>query len=182
MATMRIRTWGDPILKTRAREIDEVTDEIRKLAQDMFETMQAEGDGVGLAANQVGVGLRMFVVEIGGKNSPTQRYTLINPKIVSASKETETQDEGCLSFPGIFGPVVRKRAVEVQGLDLKGKSVTLRGEGLLARVCQHELDHLDGVVFVERMTMVQRLLLNRPLAELARHTRAALAGRGTPKI
>ena len=182
MATLRIRTWGDPILKTRAREIDKITDEIRRLSQDMFETMRAEGDGVGLAANQVGVGLRLFVVEIAGKNSPSRRYTLVNPKIVAIGKETESQDEGCLSFPGIFGPGERKREVEIQGLDLKGKNVTLRGEGLLARVFQHELDHLDGVVFVERMTMVQRLLLNRPLSELARHTKATLAGRGTPKI
>jgi peptide deformylase len=182
MALLRIRTWGDPVLKTRAREIDNITDEIRRLSQDMFETMQAEGDGVGLAGNQVGMALRIFVVEITAKNSPSQRYTFINPKIISASKETETQDEGCLSFPGIFGPVERKREVELQGLDLQGRSISIRGQGLLARVFQHELDHLDGVVFVERMTMVQRLLLKRPLAELARHTKATLAGRGTPKI
>jgi len=182
MALLRIRTWGDPILKKRAQEIDKVTDEIRQLSRDMFETMQAEGDGVGLAGNQVGVSLRIFVVEITSKKAPSQRYTLINPKIISTSKETETQDEGCLSFPGIFGPVERKQEVEIQGLDLKGKPLTLRGQGLLARVFQHELDHLDGVVFVERMTMVQRLLLKRPLAELARHTTATLAGRGTPKI
>jgi peptide deformylase len=124
----------------------------------------------------------MFVVEITAKNAPSQRYTLLNPCITATGKETETKDEGCLSFPGIFGPVERKLEVEIQGMDLKGKNVTIRGQGLLARVFQHELDHLDGVVFVERMPMVQRLLLNRQLAELARHTKATLAGRGTPKI
>lgn len=182
MAILRIRTWGDPILKTRAREIKNINEEIRELSRDMFETMRAEGDGVGLAATQVGVDLCMFVAEITPKNAPSQRYTLINPKIIAAGKETETLEEGCLSFPGIFGPVARKREVEIQGLDLNGKEITLAGQALLARVFQHELDHLDGIVFIERMTMVQRLLLKRPLTELARHTQATLAGRGTPKI
>jgi peptide deformylase len=147
----------------------------------MMETMQAEG-GVGLAANQVGVARRLFVAEIASKTGPSKRYTVINPEIVSTGQETETLEEGCLSFPGIYGPVERKREVEIRGMDLAGKPIVLKGAGLLARAFQHELDHLDGVVFIERMSMVQRLLLARPLGELAKHTRNTLAGRGTPKI
>jgi peptide deformylase len=182
MSMLHIRTWGDPVLKTRAREVTEVTDEIRQLARDMFETMQAE-NGVGLAANQVGATWRVFVAELrDGENPLPRRYTLINPKLTRLSREIETAEEGCLSFPGIFGPVERAREVTVEGLDLKGQPITLQASGLLARACQHELDHLDGVVFVERMKLVQRLLLNRQLNDLARHTQAALAGRDTPRI
>lgn len=181
MALLRIRTWGDPILKTRAQEITQVTEDIRRLAKDMFDTLQAE-NGVGLAANQVGSTQRIFVVEIPSKVGPSQRYTLLNPKITALSKEMETVEEGCLSFPGINGPVERHLSVEIQGQDLNGKTVTLKGSGLLARAFQHELDHLDGIVFVERMKLVQRLMLNRQLNELAKHTKAALAGRGIPKI
>jgi peptide deformylase len=182
MAVLRIRTWGDPVLKTRAKEIDKVTTEIRTLAQDMMETMQAEGNAVGLAANQVGVAKRLFVVEIASKKGPSKRYTLINPEIIATTKECEIAEEGCLSFPGIWGPVERKVGVKIQGMDLEGKSVTLEGEGLLARAFQHELDHLDGMVFVERMSMVHRVMLNRQLKELVKHTKAVMAGRGTPKI
>jgi peptide deformylase len=91
-------------------------------------------------------------------------------------------EEGCLSFPGVYGPVARPREVEIRGLDLKGQPVTLKASGLLARAFQHEIDHLDGVVFIERMSVVQRLLLNRQINDVAKHTRASLAGRGTPKI
>ena len=181
MAVIRVRTWGDPVLKTRAREITSVTDELRRLAQDMQETLSAE-NGVGLAANQVGSTQRVFVAELPSKIGPSQRYVLINPKITFLSKETETVEEGCLSFPGIYGPVERHLEAEVQGLDFNGKPVTLKGAGLLARAFQHEIDHLDGIVFIERMKMVQRLMLNRQLNELAKHTKASLAGRGTSRI
>ncbi len=181
MAILRIRTWGDPILKTRAQEISEVTPELRQLAEDMFETMGAEA-GVGLAANQVGVPQRLFVVEIPSKSGLSARFALVNPVLTAHGRGTETVEEGCLSFPGIFGPVERHLEVEVQGRDLEGRTVTLKGAGLLARALQHEMDHLDGLVFVDRMPLVQRLLLNRQLRVLAKHTQEALAGRTTPKI
>jgi peptide deformylase len=182
MAKLRIRTWGDPILKQRTQPITTITDEIRQLVKDMFETLQAE-NGVGLAANQVGSSWRLFVAEVPvGESELTQRVVVVNPKFVQLSRETENVEEGCLSFPGIFGSVERAREVELQGLDLKGQPVTLKASGLLARAFQHELDHLDGVVFIERMKMVQRLLLNRQLNDLAKHSRAALSGHGTPRI
>ncbi len=182
MSVLRIRTWGDPVLKTRAKEVTTITDEIRSLVADMFETMQAEGNGVGLAANQVGVAKRIFVAEISSKKGPSKQYVFINPEIVAVTKETEVQEEGCLSFPGIWGPVERNLGLEIHGLDLAGKPVALKVEGLLARVCQHELDHLDGVVFVERMSMMHRLKLNKALKDLSKHTKATMAGRGTPAI
>lgn len=182
MSVLRIRTWGDPVLKTRAKEVTEITDEVRQLARDMLETLQSER-GVGLAANQVGALWRVFVAEVKeGETTLPRRYTILNPKLTRSSRETETAEEGCLSFPGLYGPVERSCEITIEGLDLKGRPVTLQASGLLARACQHELDHLDGVVFIERMKLVQRLMLNRQLNELARHTQATLAGRGTPRI
>ncbi len=181
MSILKLRTWGDPILKTRAVEISASDSEIRELVEDMFQTMEAEG-GVGLAANQVGVARRVFVAVIPAKVGPPLQYVLINPRITARSPETETEDEGCLSFPGITGPVARAAWVEIEGQDLEGKPIRLRTQGLLARACQHELDHLDGIVFIERMPLVQRLMLNRQLRELARQTKQAITLRRVPKI
>lgn len=181
MSVLRIRTWGDPVLKTRAREVTEVTDEIRQLARDMLETLQNE-HGVGLAANQVGALWRVFVAEVQEEEKTLpRRYTILNPRITRTSQETESAEEGCLSFPGLYGPVERASEITIAGLDLKGRPLTLTATGLLARACQHELDHLDGVVFIERMKLVQRLLLNRHLNELARRTQASLARPGASR-
>ena len=181
MAILRIRTWGDPILKIRAQEVKEIDEDLRRLARDMMETMQFE-NGVGLAANQVGFAQRIFVAEVPAASGPGKTYVLINPVLKSKSKERETKEEGCLSFPGIFGPVDRHLEVEVAGLGLDNQPIVLKVSGLLARAFQHEMDHLDGMVFIERMPMVQRILLKRQLNDLSKHTRAALSGRDTPRI
>jgi len=181
MAILPVCTWGHPVLKTRAKEVTEITDDIRCLVRDMFETMQSQ-NGVGLAANQVGETKRIFVVEIPAKVGPPIRHTLLNPVISFKSKAKETQDEGCLSFPGIFGPVERADEVEIQGMNLAGQQITLRATGLLSRAFQHELDHLDGIVFIERMRMVYRVRLNKQLRELARKTKTALLGQQAKKF
>lgn len=181
MAILPICTWGHPVLKTRAKEVKQVDERIRQLALDMLETMRAEG-GLGLAANQVGVAERVFVVEVPSKVGPPATYTLLNPKITFRSQAKETLDEGCLSFPQVWGPVERALEVEVQGLDLEGKPVQVRGAGMVARAFQHELDHLDGIVFIERMHLVHRVSLNRQLREIARATKAALTGRKAVKL
>ncbi len=181
MAILPIRTWGHPILKTRAKEIKTIDDRILQLSQDMLETMRSE-DGIGLAANQVGVAERIFVVEIPCQDGKTSQHTLLNPVITYRSKNKDTQEEGCLSFPEIFGPVERPVEVEIVGENLEGNQVSIRGAGLLARAFQHELDHLDGIVFVERMNIVHRVMLNKPLRELARKTKAALTNRNTAKL
>ncbi|MBN1594344.1 peptide deformylase [candidate division FCPU426 bacterium] len=178
MAVLPVCTWGHPILKTRAKEVHEVTDEVCSLVNDMFDTMRAQ-QGVGLAANQVGVAQRLFVVDVPTAAGAVQSQVLINPVVTYKSKAKQTQDEGCLSFPQIFGPVERALEVEVQGKDAKGRPVTVRGSGLLARAFQHELDHLDGIVFIERMNIVHRLRLNKTLKELARRTKAAIAEKKT---
>ncbi|MEW6517744.1 MAG: peptide deformylase [candidate division FCPU426 bacterium] len=181
MAILPICTWGHPVLKTRAKEIKQVDDRIRQLARDMLETMRAE-NGLGLAANQVGVAERLFVVEVPAKVGPPVTHIIINPKITFRSKEKETLDEGCLSFPQLWGPVERALEVEIEGVDLEGKQVLIRGAGMVGRAFQHELDHLDGIVFIERMNLVHRVRLNKQLREIARATRNALAGRKAAKL
>jgi peptide deformylase len=145
LSVLPIRTFPDPILRERAHEVEEVTEIHRRLAADMVETMR-EAPGVGLAAPQVGVLERIFVWEVGDDFG-----VVVNPRIVSESEELVEEEEGCLSLPGIAFDVVRASEVRVEGLDLEGEKLSLEGEDLLARVCQHEIDHLDGVLFIDRL-------------------------------
>ena len=145
MAILPIRKFGDPALRQRAQEVERVTDLHKRLIEDMYETMR-DAPGVGLAGPQVGVMERIFVWEVGEEHG-----AVINPVIVSRSDEQEEGEEGCLSLPGIYYPVTRPTAVRVEGLDENGNHVSLDAEGLLARVCQHETDHLDGVLFIDRL-------------------------------
>ena len=146
MAILPIRMFGDPALRQRAQEVERVTDVHQRLIEDMYETMR-EAPGVGLAGPQVGVMERIFVWEVGEEHG-----AVINPVIVKASEEQEEGEEGCLSVPGIYYPVTRPATVTVEGLDENGDPVCLDAEGLLARVCQHETDHLDGVLFIDRLS------------------------------
>jgi peptide deformylase len=145
MAILRIRTFGEPVLRQRAREVDRITDLHRKLVADMFDTMR-DAPGVGLAAPQVGVLERIFVWEIEEDNG-----VLVNPVIVRRSQDTNEAEEGCLSLPGLAYPVERASEVVVEALDLDGSPQTLEAGELLARVFQHETDHLDGVLFTDRL-------------------------------
>jgi peptide deformylase len=145
MAVLKIRTFGDPVLRQRAREVDRTTDLHRKLVADMFDTMR-DAPGVGLAAPQVGVLERIFVWEIEEDSG-----VLVNPVIVRRSHDTEEAEEGCLSLPGLAYPVERASEVVVEALDLEGSRQTLEAGGLLGRVFQHEIDHLDGVLFTDRL-------------------------------
>ncbi|MFN2588485.1 MAG: peptide deformylase [Actinomycetota bacterium] len=145
MAVLRIRTFGDPVLRERAREVEEVTDVHRKLVADMIETMR-DAPGVGLAAPQLGILERVFVWEVDERHG-----AVFNPVIVEPSDERATDDEGCLSVPGLTYPVERHAAVTVEGLDENGNPVRIEARDLLARVFQHEVDHLDGVLFLDRL-------------------------------
>ena len=140
-----IRRFGDPVLRERAREIERVTDLHRRLISDMLETMRV-APGVGLAGNQVGVLERVFVWEVADEHG-----AVINPTITERSEETVTDDEGCLSLPGIYYPVERSVRVTVEGMDESGGPLRFEAEGFFARVCQHEVDHLDGVLFTDRL-------------------------------
>ena len=145
MAILQIRKFGDPALRQQAREVEHVTDLHQRVIDDMLETMRA-APGVGLAGPQVGVLERIFVWEVEDEFG-----ALINPKIVSSSDESFVEDEGCLSLPGIYYPVERSLKVTVEGLDRHGEPITIEGHEMLARVCQHEIDHLDGILFIDHL-------------------------------
>jgi peptide deformylase len=147
LALAQIRQYPDPVLRMEARRVEEFDDELRRLAERMGELMK-DAIGVGLAATQVGVLRRMFVF------SPEDDVvrTLVNPQIVRRSDEVETDDEGCLSLQGVTVPVERPVAVRIEGLDEQGKEVGYDLDGMAARVVQHELDHLDGTLILDRTT------------------------------
>ena len=145
MTTFAIRQYGDPVLRQVAKEIEEIDGRVAKLAADMLATLYNTANGVGLAAPQVGVQRRMFVYDVGG--GPV---VVINPVIVGMSGEWE-YDEGCLSVPGLSWPIVRPGSVHLTGLDLDGDELSIEGQELEGRVLQHEVDHLDGILLVERL-------------------------------
>lgn len=147
MAIRSLRYEGDEILKKNSRKIEVIDDRIKQLAEDMFDTMH-KFDGLGLASVQVGVLKRIIVIDL---YDDVSKFCLINPEIVETSKETVELEEGCLSYPNQFGKVVRFTKVKVKALDLDGKKVTLEAEGLLAQALQHEIDHLNGQTFKEKI-------------------------------
>ena len=144
MATLEIATYPDPILLSEARPVSRVTRRVRRLAHDMLETMY-DAPGIGLAAPQVGVRQRVIVVDVG-----EEPIVLINPEITAAEGE-QVGLEGCLSLPDLVGEVPRAEWVVERGLDLHGRPLTVEGEGLLARALQHEVDHLNGILFIARV-------------------------------
>ena len=158
MAVLKIRKYGDPALRRRALPIDEVTPDVRKLIADMTETMYDEV-GIGLAAPQVGVSLRLVVV--GDEDGKGVR-ALLDPVIVEQGGQA-TAEEGCLSIPGIFSPVTRAAWVRLEARDEDGQPVEIAARGLRARVLQHELDHLDGVLFIDRLDPVTRDRIKRKI-------------------
>jgi peptide deformylase len=166
MAQLPILHYPDPRLETVAQPILSVDDEVRRLAADMAEAMY-EAPGIGLAATQVDVHRQLIVIDVS--ESRDQLLTFINPKIVAASEEIASYEEGCLSVPGIFDEVERPARVTVEALGLDGKPFTLEADGLLAVCIQHEMDHLRGVVFVEHLSRLKR---TRILAKLRKQQRA----------
>jgi peptide deformylase len=146
---LSIRQYGDPVLKQRTREVEDIDGTVAKLVEDMFEAMY-DAPGAGLAANQVGVQRRIFVYDVG--QGPR---TVINPRIVDTSGEW-TYEEGCLSVPGLSWEIVRPDRVHLVGLDLDGNEISVEAGELEGRVFQHELDHLDGVLLLERLDEDQR--------------------------
>lgn len=147
MAILPIRTYGDPVLRTPTREIDDIDANIRKLAADMIETMY-DAPGVGLAAPQIGVSLRIAVFDA---QDGLGARVLVNPRIVELGSEPYTFDEGCLSVPGHWWEITRPAYARVEALDLDGNEVSHDGEELMGRVLQHEVDHLEGTLLVERL-------------------------------
>jgi peptide deformylase len=156
MTVRKLHLLGSPVLRQRAQAVTQVDDATRHLVDDLFETMRA-ARGVGLAAPQVGVSQRVAVVDVGDESPPP--LVLINPRIVEFSAETEMAEEGCLSIPEIFGEVERAYTIVLEALDRDGKPYRASLAGFKARAVQHEIDHLDGILFLDRLSAVKRGLL-----------------------
>lgn len=159
-----IRRYPAPVLRAPARPVTVIDAELRRLAADMAETMR-HAEGVGLAAPQVGVGLRMVVVEVNPEKMD-QAETFINPVIVKRSRDRQDGDEGCLSFPGIRAKLRRAMRVTVSAQNLAGEEIEVEAEGLVARAFQHELDHLDGLLFVDKLAPAQKREVREDLAAM----------------
>ena len=148
MSPLQIRKIGDPVLRTKAKKIDEITEKINDLIDNMFETMSSE-DGIGLAAPQVGILKRIAVVDIQEDN----KIVLINPEIIEEEGKA-VMEEGCLSIPGETGDVIRAEKIKVKTLDRDGNEIEFKAEGLEARAIQHEIDHLDGILFLDKVVKI----------------------------
>lgn len=164
MSVLKIVTHPNEMLRRKARPVTKIDAGVQRLIDDMIETMRA-APGVGLAATQVNEPIRIIVVEYGGEPSEEKLngheekklYTLINPEISRASTETDTASEGCLSIPGLVGDVERSIEVTVKAQNRRGQPVKVKAEGWLARIFQHEVDHLNGVLFIDRAEKVYQL-------------------------
>lgn len=182
--SLSICTYGNPVLRKKAAEVTEITGQIHELAKDMLETMYEER-GVGLAAEQVGRTERMFVIDIppesdtdedGQRENPdiAMPMVLINPKITGHTEDVQVGPEGCLSFPEIFANIERWYEVDAEYMDLEGHVQKIRAKGLLSRAIQHELDHLDGILLVDRMSHVKKVAIGGKLKRLVKETKLAL--------
>lgn len=156
MTILPILSFNDDVLRQEAQPVDEFTEDLRILVEDMIETMRA-APGVGLAAPQIGVSKRVIVVEFGSEEDesiPESLYVLVNPEIIQQSKNNVSGIEGCLSVPGYAGEVERAEVVTVRAKDQFGKKVKIRAHGWLARIFQHEIDHINGILYTDRADQI----------------------------
>ncbi len=151
-----VRLFGDAVLRRKAEPVTEIDDEVRTLINDLFDTMYQE-DGVGLAAPQVGVSERIAVIDPRDPEVPP--FAIINPEIRDIGTEVDRGEEGCLSLPGLKDIVERAASVTVDALDRNGERLHIEAKGLLARILQHEIDHLDGILFIDRVSPLKRKML-----------------------
>ncbi len=183
MAILDIKVIDEPVLRRKAKKVTKITPELRRLLDDMVETMR-DAPGVGLAAPQVGISERVIVVEYAeedddDENAPPPKkklYTLINPEIIWASEEMVDGTEGCLSIPGWLGDVSRHEAIAVKALNRSGQKVKINAEGWLARIFQHEIDHLDGVLYIDRLVSPDTLRRVEPGQEEVEEAKAEKIG------
>ena len=161
-----ILRYGAGALHSPAATVDDITPDTQQLVDDMIQTMYA-APGIGLAATQIGVPLRIFVVDISVGRNPADLITFVNPEFVER-EGMQLEEEGCLSVPGFNATVARPARAVVKGLDRQGREQVIEGTGLLARAFQHEMDHLDGTVFVDRLRGLQKDLIVRKIRKLSR--------------
>lgn len=159
MAVLEIRKYPDEILKKKASEITDIDGNVQKLIDDMIETMY-KSNGIGLAAPQVGVSKRLIIVDISPREENNSLIVLINPQIVSTEGEV-LSEEGCLSLPGFITRLKRSEKIFVKGIDRKGKDIEIETNGLLGRAIQHEIDHLDGILLIDRISPLKRELFRK---------------------
>ena len=160
----KIVKYGDPILEKPTNPVTNFDAELEQLTEDMFASMYA-AQGVGLAAPQIGLGLRLAVVDVTVGKNPEAKIVLVNPEIIHAEGE-KREEEGCLSIPGFRGYVVRPHFVTVRAQTAKGETFEMRGEDLLARAFCHEIDHLNGILFIQHLSMLKRDLIKRKIKKL----------------
>jgi peptide deformylase len=163
---LHLRLYGDPVLRQKAVDVTIFDRNLAQLAETMFEVMY-ENDGIGLAANQVGLLSRLIVLDVSLDDENRVRMALANPRILTRAGE-DTAEEGCLSIPDVRADVTRPDVLTVEAESLDGKTIRFEAEGLLARAIQHEIDHLDGVLFIDRISATRRKLLEGRLKEIAR--------------
>ena len=166
MSQLKLVLYPSPILKQKADALDAVTDEVRVLLDDMVETMYANR-GIGLAGPQVGESIRVAVIDVRDEEQPEgQVYKLVNPRIVERSGSVDFE-EGCLSIPGVHETVRRSEKVTVQALNERGEEIEIAADGLLAICLQHEIDHLDGILFIDKLSTLRREFIRPRLREIA---------------
>jgi len=159
--------YGDPVLRKSAEEVTEFDKNLYRIAECLTETMYGHENGIGLAAPQIGVSSKLTVIDLSFGTEYDKILTMVNPEIVEAEGES-IGEEGCLSIPGIYEPVARTSRIYTRFQDLEGNIKELEAEDYLARVIQHEVDHLNGILFVDRLSTVKRKLLSRKLRELSK--------------
>lgn len=171
MAEQRIVKYGDPVLREVSEAVEVINQQVKDLVSDLVDTLK-KAKGLGLSAVQIGVLQRVFVVDLSAVDITETPRVFINPEIIEATGEIE-MEEGCLSFPGIYQKIVRPAKVKVRAIDLEGREFVLEAGGLAARAVLHEYDHLEGVLYTERMTPLTRTLLRGRLRKLAKSSCAA---------
>jgi peptide deformylase len=160
----KIVKYGDPILEKPTAMVKKFDEELEQLAEDMFASMYA-AQGVGLAAPQIGLGMRIAVVDVTSGKNPEAKIVLVNPEVIHGEGE-KREEEGCLSIPGFRGYVIRPQFVTVRAQNAKGETFEIRGEDLLARAFCHEIDHLNGILFIQHLSMLKRDLIKRKIKKL----------------
>lgn len=168
MAIYPILIAPDPRLKIKSEHVKEVNDDIRQLMDDMLETMYS-AHGIGLAAPQIDVHKRVIVVDVAGNDEDPQPFCMVNPEIIDASDHDVSHDEGCLSLPEYFSEVIRPASVRVSYLNHENKVCALDADGILSVCIQHEIDHLDGILFVDHISSLKRNMILRKLIKLKKH-------------
>lgn len=162
---LEIRKYGDPVLRQRAETVTVFDEKLARLAADMMATMEA-ANGVGLAGNQVGVLKQIFVADTASFELTGRKLVVVNPEIVFRSSDEVVEEEGCLSIPGVYAEVRRPKKIKLAGQNLKGEKMELDAEEMIARVFCHETDHLNGVLFIDHLSALERDLLKGKLSEL----------------